>query len=309
MRTAIYLIFFATIGFVSQKTIAQSLPATAIDQDWENKIEKLAPKELSFPSTGTHRVLIFSLHTGFNHWVIPHTERMVTILAKKAGGFNITSTKDIEALGKKSLKKYDAIVLNNNCSIGDKRDMFWDVFKNDPDLDSVQAMKKAAKFEKNLLKYVKKGGGIMSLHGGIVMQNKSMAFSDMMGGSFDYHPKQQEIEVKVVDSAHPLTKAFSGTGFTHFDEPYVFNNAYTKKNFKPLLYFEASKIEGLRNPDGDAIRYVAWIKEYGKGRVFYSSPSHNSQSFDNPELLQFFLNGLQYAVGDVNCDASAIGPK
>lgn len=301
------LIYSFLLVFCIQSLNAQSLPETKLDQAWENKIEKLAPEKLAFPSSNEHKVLIFSLHTGFNHWVIPHTERMITILAKKAGGFDITSTKDILALNRKNLKQYDAVVLNNNCSIGDHRDMFWDVFKNDPNLDSAKAMKKAAKFEKNLLKYVKKGGGIMAMHGGIVMQNKSMAFSEMMGGSFDYHPKQQEIEVKLVDAKHPLVGAFSGSSFTHFDEPYVFNNAYVKKNFRPLLYFEANKIEGLRNPDGDAIRYVSWIKTYGKGRVFYSSPSHNAQSFDNPELLQFFLNGLQYAVGDVDCDASAIG--
>ena len=147
----------------------------------------------------------------------------------------------------------------------------------------------------------------MTLHGGIVMQNKSAEFSEMMGGSFEYHPKQQEIEVKLVDASHPLVKAFDGKGFTHMDEPYIFDKAYTKKNFKPLLYFEASEIKGLRNPDGDAIRYVSWIKTYGKGRVFYSSPSHNAQSFSNPKLLQFFLDGLQFVVGDVDCDVSPIG--
>lgn len=309
MEKNVRFFYFVLALFLAQNISAQSLPEVKLDKAWESKIEKLAPAKLAFPSSKTHKVLVFSLHTGFNHWVIPHTEKMITILADKAGGFDLTSTKNIEDLSIKNLKQYDAIVLNNNCSIGDHRDMFWDVFKNDVGLDSVAAMKKAAKFEKNLLKYVKKGGGVMSMHGGIVMQNKSMAFSEMMGGSFEYHPKQQEIEVKLVDTSHPLVSAFSGSSFTHFDEPYIFNNAYTKKNFKPLLYFDASKIEGLRNPNGDAKRYVSWIKTYGKGRVFYSSPSHNAQSFDNPELLQYFLNGLQFAVGDVECDTTPIGVK
>lgn len=37
------------------------------------------------------------------------------------------------------------------------------------------------------------------------------------------------------------------------------------------------------------------------------SPSHNAQSYENPDLLQFFLNGLQYVVGDVNCDEQPLG--
>ena len=50
------------------------------------------------------------------------------------------------------------------------------------------------------------------------------------------------------------------------------------------------------------IRYTAWIKKYGKGRVFYCSPSHNAQSFEKPELLQFLLDGIQYTLGDLKCD-------
>jgi len=299
---ALFILFFTSIGLQ-----AQSLPALELTDSWLQEIKEKAPEKLSFPSSEKHKVLVFSLHTGFDHWVIPFAEATVKTIVDKAGGFEVTYTKDINLLNKKNLKQYDAVVLNNNCSIGDKRDMFWDVFKNES--DSLSAVKKSGKFEKSLLNYVRKGGGLMSLHGGIVMQNKSAEFSEMMGGSFEYHPKQQEIEVKLVDAKHPLVQAFEGVSFTHKDEPYIFNNAYTKKNFKPLLYFEASKIEGLRNPDGDAIRYVSWIKNYGKGRVFYSSPSHNAQSFGNPKLLKFFLDGLQFVVGDVDCDMSPLGSE
>ncbi len=288
-------------------SMAQSMPELELSEFWLQEIRSKAPASLTYPSSKNHKVLVFSLHTGFKHWVIPHTDSVLSVLTDKAGGFELTFTKDISAFEKKNLKKYDAIVLNNTCSIGDHRDMFWDELKNVPGMDSLMAETKAKDLENNLISFVKKGGGLMALHGGIVMQNKSMAFSEMMGGSFYYHPKQQDIEVKLADSSHPLVKAFGGKGFTHKDEPYVFNNAYADKNFKPLMYFEAAKIEGLRYPEGDALRYVSWIKNHGKGRVFYSSPSHNAQSFGNPALLQFFLDGLQFVVGDVDCDMTPLG--
>lgn len=306
MRNLSFLLLLC-FGVSSHLTFAQSLPEVELNQAWVNGIEEIAPEKLAFPSSKTHNVLLFSLHTGFKHWVIPHTETMLETIMKKVGGFEVTSVKDINYFHKDVLKRYDAVILNNNCSIGDHRDMFWDVLKNQPSLDSAAAMKLAKKLEKNLIKYVKKGGGLMAMHGGIVMQNKSKAFSEMMGGSFKYHPKQQEIEVKLTEPNHPLLGAFSSSSFTHIDEPYVFDVAYDKKDFKPLLYFEADKIVGLRNPEGDAIRYVSWIRKHGKGRVFYSSPSHNAQSFQNPELLQFFLNGLQFVVGDVECDTRPLG--
>ncbi len=147
----------------------------------------------------------------------------------------------------------------------------------------------------------------MILHGAITVQNNSMPFSQMTGGSFDYHPKQQEMHLKEVDKMHPLVKAFDGKGLTHLDEPYFFKNAYYDYNFRPLLYMEVDKLEGLKKEPKEKVVYVSWIKRFGKGRVFYSSASHNAQSLEKPGVLQFFLDGLQYVVGDLSCDDSPIG--
>ncbi len=280
---------------------AQDLEPFALTDEWLSKIEKLAPSEAKIKINGKKKILIFSLHTGFEHWVIPHTEAVMKLLAEKSGAFEVAISKDIAVFEKRNLKKYDAIVLNNNCSIGDKRDIFWDVLKEDPTLTEAQKLKEAKRLENNLLNYVEKGNGLFILHGGIVMQNKSEAYGEMVGGSFDYHPKQQLIQVELAEPDHPLVEAFEGNGFVHVDEPYFFNNAYFNYNFRPLLYMEADKIIGKKTEVRDNIKYISWIKSYGKGRIFYSSASHNAQSFENPKLLRYFLDGLQYTVGDLQC--------
>jgi uncharacterized protein len=53
--------------------------------------------------------------------------------------------------------------------------------------------------------------------------------------------------------------------------------------------------------------YLAWVKRHGKGRVLYSSMSHNIQSAYQAELLEFFLDGIQYVTGDLKCDDSVMG--
>ena len=146
----------------------------------------------------------------------------------------------------------------------------------------------------------------MILHGAITMQNKSEQFGIMAGGSFDYHPKQQLIEVKLVDGSHPLVRAFDGEGFSHIDEPYFFKGAYADLDFRPLLYMETDKLVGKNADKKDPVSYIAWIKSYGEGRVFYSSPSHNAQSFENPKVLQFLSDGLQYVTGDLKCKDASI---
>ena len=248
--------------------------------------------------------MVFSQHTGFYHWTIPHNDEMLKILAKKTGAFEITIARDIDSFDKKNLKQYDAVILNNSNPSGPKRDLFSDLMEQNSSLDENTIAELAAEYENNLMEYVAKGGGLMIMHGAITVQNNSEKFSDMVGGSFDYHPKQQEMHLKEVNPDHPLVQAFKGNGFTHVDEPYFFKNAYFDYNFRPLLYIEADKLEGVKKEVSNNTIYVSWIKKHGKGRVFYSSPSHNAQSMDKPELLQFFLDGMQYVVGDLTCDDS-----
>lgn len=280
--------------------------AFELTDEWVQKIAETAPERPEVQPEKARKVLIFDLHTGYQHWVIPHTSAVVEMLGQKSGAYRAEITKDIYAFEAKNLKQYDAVVLNNNCSVGPRRNLYLDVLDVDDSLSEKQKIKKAAKLEANLIKYVKKGGGLVVTHGGVTMQNSSMAFSELVGGSFDYHPPQQEISVELVAADHPLVKAFNGRPLVHVDEPYLFNRAYAQKNFRPLLYIDTDKLSGKKAPIEENIRYVSWIKPYGKGRVFYVSPSHNAQSFEDPRLLKFYLDGLQYANGDLQCDDSKL---
>ena len=286
------------------KLTAQSLEPVDIDEAWLSSIEKLAPTKTRIATDSRKKILVFSKATGYDHWTIPHNVQMLKILAKKSNAFELHNGYDIASFDKKSLKKYDAVILNNSNPSGPDRDLFSDLLRQNTTLTEQEIKVKAADYEQNLMQYVTKGGGLMILHGAITVQNNSIPFSKMTGGSFDYHPKQQEIHVKEVDVNHPMVKAFKGKGLTHIDEPYFFKNAYFDYNFRPLLYMEVDQLAGLKEEVEEKVIYVSWIKRHGKGRVFYSSPGHNAQSLDNPELLQFFLDGMQYVVGDLKCDDS-----
>ncbi len=49
---------------------------------------------------------------------------------------------------------------------------------------------------------------------------------------------------------------------------------------------------------------VAWIRQHGKARVFYTSLGHNPDPFWDPRMLAMFLAGTQYALGDLEADAT-----
>lgn len=279
----------------------QFLPSFEATPEWSEKIRKIAPEKPQAIPTKKRTALVFSLITGFEHWCAPHTADVVKILGEKSGAYDVVVSNDISNFEPKNIKKFDLIILNNTCSKRPERHLFFDV---------LQDMEKAVALEKSLIAHIEKGHGLAVFHGGIVMLNKSKEFSDLLGGSFHFHPKQQTVIGKLVNPEHAITKAFNGKALVHIDEPYYFNNAYLDFKFHPLLEMQIEV-----NPDPskergtDIKRYISWIKPYGKGRVFYCSPSHNAQSFEQPALLEFMLNGLQYAAGDLKCDDSPLNKQ
>jgi type 1 glutamine amidotransferase len=305
------LLFALSFLLLPKLTIGQDLAVVPLTQTWKEKIEALAPSKTRFPSTSPKKILLFSLHTGFEHWVIPHTEEVIKLLGAKSKAFEIIASKDIHQFDKATLSSYDAVILNNTCSKPDHRHLFWDQLRAESTLDSAVVMAKAQALESNVIEFVKKGGGLLLLHGGITTLNNSQKFSALVGASFDYHPPQQQVHVKLEDASHPLVAAFPKEGFSHVDEPYFYKNAYSKLNFTPLLYFDNAKIRGQRASQEltSGKTYVSWIRPEGKGKVMYIAPSHNAQSFENPALLQFFLDGMQYIVGQVACDEKPIRSK
>jgi type 1 glutamine amidotransferase len=49
-----------------------------------------------------------------------------------------------------------------------------------------------------------------------------------------------------------------------------------------------------------------WVREYGQGRVFYSTLGHVAQTYWNPTVLRHFLAGIQFALGDLKADAKPV---
>jgi type 1 glutamine amidotransferase len=242
--------------------------------------------------------------TGYKHWCNPHTAGILKILGDKSGAYEVVLSNELANFEAGTIQQYDVIVLNNTCSQGAKRHLFYDI---------LQDMDKALVLENNLINHIANGNGLAVFHGGIVAFNKSKQFNKMLGGSFHYHPQQQIVTGRLVDETHPITSAFDGKPLVHCDEPYYFKNAYLDYNFRPLLEMQLAPdgpADKRIKPGEESIkRYISWIKPHGKGRVFYCSPSHNAQSFEQPELLQFILNGMQYVAGDLDCNDTPLTKK
>jgi len=298
------------VGVASAERIPDAKPQIAPPTpQWQTSVEEAAPARPTVRAA-KRKLLVFARFTGYDHKVIPHVNRVFEILGTKSGAFDATVSVDIESLTPGSLAAYDVLVLNNNCSKSPRRNLFLDVLETDAKyqgLTKAERETKANVLEQSLLAFVAAGKGLVVVHGAPTLLNNSAKYTEMVGGAFYYHPPNQELTVRTVDPRHPLVAAFQGKEpFIHRDEPYCFNGPYAKLDFRPLLSIDT---QGIRDPKGEIgkmVRYVAWIKPYGKGRVFYCSPSHFPESYTSPTLLRFLLDGTQYASGDLKCDDSPL---
>jgi type 1 glutamine amidotransferase len=111
---------------------------------------------------------------------------------------------------------------------------------------------------------------------------------------------------KIDEPQHPLCKAFGGKGFKLKDEIYEMKDPYSRANCRVLLSLDlgdpATAAKKGQRADKDFA--VAWIRKEGEGRVFYSSLGHEKNVFQEPAILQFNLDGIQYALGDLAADAT-----
>ena len=58
----------------------------------------------------------------------------------------------------------------------------------------------------------------------------------------------------------------------------------------------------LSRPDHDYA--VSWIRDYGKGRVFFAILGHQPTIFTTPPLADYFFRGIQFVLGDLDADAT-----
>ena len=119
------------------------------------------------------------------------------------------------------------------------------------------------------------------------------------------------ITVKIDDPASPINATFKGKSFNINDEVYTYaQDSFSRDNVHVLTSIDYSmmsdsdkKKENPQRTDHDYA--LSWIRREGQGRLFYEALGHHeSIYYDNPQMLEHILAGMQYALGDLKADDS-----
>jgi len=131
-----------------------------------------------------------------------------------------------------------------------------------------------------LLNFVASGKGYVGIHSAADSFRECPEYRAMVGGYFVTHPPYREYQVSVVDSEHPITKDI--TEFTVMDEQYILD-------FDPRVNILCSALwKGKAKP-------VVWIKDWGKGRIFYLALGHDKKACQHEIFRLLLVRGALWA--------------
>ncbi|MFO8013967.1 MAG: ThuA domain-containing protein [Phycisphaerae bacterium] len=257
------------------------------------------------------RLLVFSVSHGYFHSSIPYGKAAIPLLGEATGAFEATVSDDPAMFEPDRLETFDAVFFNNA-----NRDVFRPAnFKDLPPEEKKQVERRDAHLKASFRQWLAAGHGVAANHAACNMFREWPEFGEILGSRFWNHPwgAGSTVIMKVEEPNHPLCQALDKERFPIVDEVYQLNDPYSRDLCRVLVSIDTERTDmekvrkRIRRTDGDFA--MTYIKTYKQGRVFYNAWGHMHDLFWNPMVLQHWLDGIQYALGDLEADATPSAKK
>lgn len=139
----------------------------------------------------------------------------------------------------------------------------------------------------NLLRFVRGGKGFVVAHLASASYKEWPEFGQLCGrywvmGTSGHGPRGK-FQVRVADTTHPITRGLSG--FEADDELY----AKLQGDAPIRVLLEADSEWSQRTEP------LAFVREYGQGRVFHHTFGHDARALQNPAVRQLIQRGTEWA--------------
>ena len=218
------------------------------------------------------RLLVVTVTKGFRHDSIPAAERVLQQLSEQNRAFTVDFARTDDELRAKTTEQalagYDGVVFANT--------------SGDLPLADREAF----------LKWIQAGHGFVGFHAPSDTFPGFPAYIEMLGGQFGHHgPNHVRVQCSGEDTAEPPTKHL-GKRLAAYDEIYHIKN-FNRSAVHMLLSLD-------KNPETGEAGYfpLAWSRDYGKGRVFYTALGHRDDVIESDWFRRHLLGGIQWALGE-----------
>jgi hypothetical protein len=229
------------------------------------------------------KLLVVETTLEFRHSSIPTLEKVLIQLGTNSGEFTVDCVRQppgrgaeltnaiktaLQKLSPESLKDYDGVVFastTGDLPIPDKG---------------------------GFLDWIKAGHAFIGIHAASDTFHGWPAYADMLGGEFDHHGAQIDVECLDQDPQNPATAHLEKSWKISLEEIYQFKKYDPAKVHELLILDKKPEVMGAQGrPPGHFP--VAWCKDYGTGRVFYTSLGHREDIIDTDPSIKSRANSVE----------------
>jgi type 1 glutamine amidotransferase len=151
------------------------------------------------------------------------------------------------------------------------------------------------------LDWIKSGKAFIGFHAATDTFKSSDAYCDMIGGHFAGHPwgAGGEHAFVVHEPGHRVAAMFPER-FRWKDEIYQYDLRTKPENLRVLVSLDMQ----ASHPKEPWHVPVAWVRDYGKGRVFSTNFGHNDATWKEPMFQKHMAEGIAWALGRFDAPAA-----
>jgi len=240
------------------------------------------PASRAAGTDASFRVLVFSKTLGYRHASIADGIRALRGLGG-ANGFAVDATEDSGAIAPGNLARYRVVV-------------FLSVTGEVLNADQRAAFKS----------YVTNGGGFAAIHGAVfgplACEDQWAWYGEVFCCAFKDHSGVVPATVDIEDPDHPSTAGLPAR-WQRTDEWYNFDGTPRGRARVLATVDESTYHGGTMGKDHP----IAWCRDVGKGRMWYTAMGHTESTFAEPLFLRHLLGGISYAA-DIQLAGAVPGP-
>ncbi len=301
--SAIIALLAVVVGLqplVISAQVASTKPVTDVTDEQAKGILAHTPKKAAVKPKQARKLLVYVQTDQFRTPGEPYVNRMLKVMGEKTGAFSVEFSSDINVFLPENLDKYDAFALNSTVNMP-------------------VSPATTPKICESIMNFVKGGKGAVGIHGCVDNFRNWPEAQEMFGNLFRGHPWQESgaWAVKIDEPNHPLMAPFKGhKGFRIVTELYASTPpVYSRDKQLVLMSLDMTDpdTKARASQEADQDTGVCWIKNWGKGRVFYTNLGHGGMraglELENDPVQEHFLLGIQWALGDLKADATPKGSK
>lgn len=243
---------------------------------------------LAGQSTEKKKILAVGMSAGFEHDSVSDALAAIYNLGKETGIWDTYIRTDTELITKKKLDR--------NAKNLDFFDAVFFMTTGELPMDSSQ--------KADLLSFIKDDGkGFLGAHNATDTFYEWPEYGEMVGGYFDGHPWNRfDATIKVEDRDFPATRHLPES-FQIYDEIYQTKN-FSRFRVRVLMSLDTSNLDMTVNGVHSNDIPIAWVRNYGQGRVFYCGLGHPPKVWDDPQVRTIWIEAAKWVLGLTEGDAS-----